>query len=52
MLVYVPLFLYSMTLIFQGKLQKIHEQEELFERNICNTEKDIERIIEDTPLKK
>ena len=47
-IIYVPLFLYSMTLVFQGKLQKIHEQEELFERNICKTEKDVERIIEDS----
>ncbi len=50
-IIYVPLFLYSMTLIFQGKLQKIHEQEELFDRTIHDTEENIERIIEDIPKK-
>ena len=49
---YVPLFLYTMTLVFQSNFQKIREKDELLEREMHTVEVDVERIIEDSPLRK
>ena len=49
---YVPLFLYAMTLVFQSNFQKIREKDELLEREIHTVEADVERIIEDTPVRR
>lgn len=45
-IIYVPLFLYSMTLVFQWGLQKIKTEEELFEKTLHDTEEDVETILE------
>lgn len=45
---YVPLFLYSMTLIFEGRLKHIHKEEKLFDKTLHDVEEDVERIIYDS----
>lgn len=45
--IYVPLFLYSMTLLFERELKHIHKEERLFDKMIHDTEQNVERIIED-----
>lgn len=49
---YVPLFLYTMTLVFQLQFQKIRLQDELLERELLKTEKNVERIMEDAKEEK
>ena len=43
---YVPLFLYTMTLVFQSKFQHIREQEDLLERELHITERNVEEILD------
>lgn len=43
---YVPLFLYTMTLMFQANFQRIRQQDELLEKTLHDTEEDVEEIIE------
>ena len=51
-ILYVPLFLYTMTLLFQSRFQHIRAQEELLERELYATEKNVEKILENEAPKK
>lgn len=42
---YVPLFLYTMTLVFQLEFNKIRQQDELLERAMRDVEADVDAII-------
>ncbi len=44
---YVPLFLYSMNVVFQTNFRRIQRQDAMLEREMHSVEKDVERIIED-----
>ncbi len=49
---YVPLFLYVMTLLFQSSLARLKAKDELLDRKLHDVEKDVEMILETTPVKK
>lgn len=42
---YVPLFLYSMNVIFQANFKKIRHEDDLLEREMHNVEMDVETIL-------
>ncbi len=45
---YVPLFLYTMTLVFQMNFQRLREADERMEKDLENVEKDVEIILDET----
>lgn len=46
--IFVPLFLYTMIVIFQANFRKIHEQDELLEKTLHDIEADTEEILNET----
>jgi hypothetical protein len=44
--VYVPLFLYSMSLLFETRFHRLRKEEKLFEKSIRDTETDVEKILD------
>ena len=51
-ILYVPLFLYTMTLVFQSRFQRIQEADARLEKDIKHVEKDVEVILDEMPRKK
>lgn len=45
-ILYVPLFLYTMNLIFQTRYQKFHEAEERFDRTLHDTGTNVKEILD------
>lgn len=48
---YVPLFLYSMNVIFQANFKRIRHEDEMLERELHNVEADVLSIMDTSTLK-
>ncbi|MBP9811822.1 two pore domain potassium channel family protein [Candidatus Gracilibacteria bacterium] len=49
---YVPLFLYTMTLLFQTEYKKFHKADEMFSKTLRDTEENVKEILNETRHKK